>query len=254
MSGNLSDIAAMGGYPRFAFVSIGIPDYIEKEYLLSIYKGMDDTAAASKTFIAGGDTSSSSELVINIAIYGEVIKDSLVLRNGALSEDRIFVTGTIGDSAAGLEILKSNENPAAFPQLINKHLQPENRTGIVDDIIDLFNPASMIDISDGLLSDLGHICKSSDKGFEIYPDRLPLSPELIDYSKLKSIEPSEFAFSSGEEYELLFTSSIKEDSIIPDTIKGIKVTEIGKIIKKGYYFISDGEKKNVEITGFDHFK
>ncbi|MFC1669767.1 thiamine-phosphate kinase [Spirochaetota bacterium] len=254
MTSNISDIAAMGGVPKLAFVSMGIPEHTDEEYILSVYEGMVEAAGKWGTVISGGDTSGAKEIVINIMVYGEC-QQMPILRNGANTGDTIYVTGTLGDSLAGMGILnsKKNKNKDKHPNLVEKHNRPQCRIDIAGSIVDKFSPTAMIDISDGLLTDLGHICLSSKKGFSLYEDKLPVSEELKKYLEMEKGHPGKFALFSGEEYELLFTSSKKRGDEALHEIDGIKITPIGEIVDKKYYLISGEEKNEIEITGFDHF-
>jgi len=255
MMGNISDIASMGGFPRFAFISIGIPGYLNSDYIHSIYKGMIEAANISGAVIAGGDTSSSEILVLNICLYGETDTDPL-MRNSARSGETICVTGTTGDSKAGLEILLSSnqyENKD-FSNLIKKHQRPVSRLDIIPAIIKKFSPTSMIDVSDGLLSDLRHICTASRKGFSLCKEKIPLSDELVEYCKKNASDPFLYALESGEEYEIIFTTAVSPDKIKKNFSNILPVTSIGKITDNNYVLSENGKESLVQIKGFDHFK
>ena len=256
MMGNLSDIAAMGGVPLYAVVSLGIPAGFTEEEILAVYDGLIEAANSADAAIAGGDISKSGELVINIALYGKVAKSQLVKRKGAVIGDIIYVTGNLGDSRAGLEILLSANSGMIkkFPDLIARHKRPHARLNIVDDILNVFSPTSMIDISDGLLSDLRHICGASSAGFKIFEDKLPLSKELISYAAMKGEDRYQYALSSGEEYELLFTSAKKLADLMKLTINNIPVVSVGEITGSGFLIQRGDRLKEIAIDGFDHFK
>ena len=252
MAGNISDISAMGGKPRFAFISIGIPDTVSENYVLSIYDGIIEAANSSGTVLSGGDTVASDKIIISISIYGESVK-SPVGRNGASSGEFIYVTGNIGASKAGLALLESGDKSKIikYPNLIIRHLKPEIRSSITEQILNEFSPTAMIDISDGLLSDLNHICESSGTGFELDIESLPLSEEMKSYCLESGIDTKNTALESGEEYELLFTS--KKDTA-ECNISKIQITKIGKIVDENYFAIINGRKEIINITGYDHFK
>lgn len=256
MMGNFSDIAAMGGTPKLAFISIGIPDYIEQNFILSLYDGMLDAANRSKTVIAGGDTSKANQLIINILIYGETIGRMPVLRKNAKTGDTIYVTGTLGDSIAGLEILTSlkKSNKRDYKSLLDKHQRPSCRLDLVEFIIKEYMPSSMIDISDGLISDLSHICDNSKKGCKLFKEQIPISDTLKKYSQTFNIDPYKLAIDSGEEYELLFTSPRPTDDI--KTGKKIKadISPIGEILDNGFYLMSNGKKEEIPVSGYNHFR
>jgi thiamine-monophosphate kinase len=255
MMGNISDITAMGGKPKLALISIGIPERFSKKDVLSIYDGLIEAANMAGLNIAGGDTSKSEQLIINIALYGETTKKNLTRRKGAKAGDTIFVTGNTGDSMAGLEILFTGkkEKVKQFHSLVKKHKRPIARFAVVSEILKKFNPTSMIDISDGLLSDLRHICKNSNAGFQLIEEKLPVSDELRHYSSKQKKSYLEYALNSGEEYELLFTSKKIPDHSIKIGKENIFATPIGKIIDKGFYISRDNKQIKIPITGFNHF-
>jgi thiamine-monophosphate kinase len=253
MMANISDITAMGGKPKFAFISLGIPKVLSEKDVLSIYDGLLEAGNSAGAIIAGGDTSKANEIILNIALYGETAKKNLVRRKGAKAGDLIYVSGSLGDSMAGLEILLSENKKLIkkYHSLINKHKRPTARFAVINEILKKFKPTSMIDISDGLLSDLRHICESNNAGFKLFEDTLPVSQELKEYSALSDKSCYEYALNSGEEYELLFTSSKEFPQGI--IIKGIPVTPIGRIIDNGYYLIRNNKQIQISITGYDHF-
>ncbi|MCU0822498.1 MAG: thiamine-phosphate kinase [Spirochaetes bacterium] len=256
MTGNISDIAAMGGVPLYAVVSLAIPGAFTEDDVLSLYEGMLQAANPAGISIAGGDISKSGGLVINIALYGRVPKSRLVKRKGAAADDIIYVTGTLGDSMAGLEILLSCDSGLMkkFPGLVAKHKRPPVRFNILNDIMNVFSPTAMIDISDGLLSDLRHICEAGSAGFRLIEKNLPVSGELISYAEMKGENHFNYALTSGEEYELLFTSSKKLADLMKLTINGIPVLPIGEIIDSGFLIQRGGKIEEIEIDGFNHFK
>jgi len=245
MSANISDIYAMGGNPVLALVTLGIPQNFTSQMIDELYDGIISCANKYNTFIAGGDTSKSSELLVNISIYGET--SSPVFRKGAEPGDRIYLTGNTGLSELGLHVLREKMDLNKFPLSTSKHLRPEPCGDLIGSILEDYQPDSMIDISDGLLSDLGHICEMSNCGFDLYEDKIPADTELINFCGNKKIKVSEYSLYSGEEYELIFTTK-KE---IPDNKF---ITHIGDITSNGYFIVSDGLRSAVLINGYDHFK
>jgi len=177
-----------------------------------------------------------------------------VMRGNAGSGDTIYVTGTLGDSLAGLEILTADksEDKKRFKALLGKHQRPSCRIDLVDYILETFKPGAMIDISDGLLSDLNHICNDSKKGFTLYKEDIPISDNLKKYTGEFNKDPYKLAMESGEEYELIFTSKISPDSINPEDKADI--TPIGVITDEGYKLMYKGQVEEIPISGWDHFK
>lgn len=245
MTANISDIYAMGGNPVLALVSAGIPPHFTDKMADELYDGILECAGRYNTYIAGGDTSKSDKLVINISIYGETA--SPVFRKGAKPGDSIYVTGNTGLSRLGLEILQTGADISRYPRSVEKHLKPESGGKLIGTIIDDYSPTSMIDISDGLLMDLGHICSMNGCGFELFEERLPADMELKDYCTNKNISISEYSLYSGEEYELLFTS---EKEITGNRL----ITHIGSITAGGFFLVSGESRRPVITAGYDHFK
>lgn len=236
---NISDILAMGGRPRFFLFDIGIPDGFDSKKVEEIYSGVIGLAEDFGVSVIGGDTSlSPCGLLLSGMLIGETKKP--IMRSGARIGDGIFVTGTLGDSAMGLMLLKNGHRARGRRQrLIEKHLLPKPIP-----LKSTLGVTSMIDISDGLLIDLSHICDESNVGAIIYKDRIPLSDELISVANELDKDPYRFALTGGEDYVLLFTSSRdREDAV-----------RIGEIIKKGRYIIEDGKKRPFKAEGYEHFK
>ena len=245
MTANISDIYAMGGKPILALTTIGVPKKFTQEMISELYDGISTCAVKYKTYIAGGDTSVSESLIVNISIYGESFNP--IYRSGAKGGDKIYMTGNTGLSLLGLQALQKKYNITGFQKSIAKHLKPEPRGDIINYILEKYEPTAMIDISDGLLSDLGHICKMSNCGFELHLNKIPVENEVKNFCDTKRINTLDYTLYSGEEYELIFTSS-KE--IIGDN----NITYIGDIIPYGYEAVSGNEKALITTEGFDHFR
>ncbi len=253
---NLSDIAAMGGVPRFCLTALGIPKGISIEQINDFYKGFKALIRKYKVDLVGGDTCSSEvDLVISVTVLGEVEKKKMLTRAGAKPGDHIFVSGTLGDAAAGLELLTTGvrSQETGVRRLIQRHLLPVPRVEWGRKIALSGCATAMIDVSDGLSSDLAHICELSGVGADVYADRIPLSKNILkSASQLKTL-PLHYALSGGEDYELLFTVS-------PSKLKKfrslrISAREIGVITRGEIDIISDdGERKRLEPSGYNHFR
>ncbi|MFQ6003403.1 MAG: thiamine-phosphate kinase, partial [Candidatus Zixiibacteriota bacterium] len=229
MVANLSDIAAMGGLPKFALVTMGLPKSISVENVLSIYNGMTSIAKRYRCKIIGGDTTFSPQgIFISIALLGEVEKKFLVKRSGAKKGDLICVTGDLGEAQAGLEFLK--KNPRKKSPLIRKHLNPLPRINEARILVKNLKINSMIDISDGLSSELFHLAGENNLGAIIYEEKIPISPNCIKAGSLLKKSPLLWALSSGEEYELLFTINRKELPNLEKVKRKIKVSVIGEMV------------------------
>ncbi len=263
LSVNISDIAAMGGDPKFFLVSLGIREDISLEFIDGFYRGIDDVSGNFGIFLAGGDLNrTNGNLVINVSLLGEVLENHLLLRSGARIGDQIFVTGTLGDSALGLEILKKKrkggKHSTETGELIKKHLDPGPRLSEARVIAKKKIATAMIDISDGLLSDLNHIVEESRVGAKIWLDKLPLSPGFEKYAPRYSQPAIDLALKGGEDYELLFTIPPEKMEYLCRLSKNhsFRVTHIGEIIEpegKIEIFTGDGLKYSINDFGFNHF-
>jgi len=258
MAANLSDIAAMGGVPEYALVSLALPGDTEVEDVIALYRGMIELAQRFNVVLAGGDTTSASLLMINITIFGSGLsadKEQLLTRSSAAAGDKVAVTGNLGGSAAGLELLrKSLTIKSEFAADLKKaFLRPYPRVA-EGQILVKNGIRTAIDISDGLVADLGHICQMSRVGARVEVDRIPVHPAARDYLGDRAME---LALSGGEDYELLFTASA---GVIDKARADIScpVTVIGEITAEnaGKVTLTDSEGKPFHLAGggWDHFK
>ena len=252
---NLSDIAAMGGHPTGTFLSFGLPVDISPEWVDEFTRGYRDLSRKWSVPLLGGDTTRSAgprEMIcINVGVLGNCPSGQCKMRDAALPGDNIFVTGTLGDSSAGLDLILRGD-VGKYAPLVTKHLHPEPRIeeGLI--LRQTEGVHAMMDISDGIASDLKHILTASGVSAEIQLDLLPISTELEAWGKEYGENALEKALAGGEDYELLFTA--KEGVTIP--IK-LKATKIGRIIPVmgntiGYY--RNGKKENISFSGYNHFK
>jgi len=216
---NVSDIAAMNAHPKQVLVSLAISNRFSVEALQELYEGMKIACQSYKVDLVGGDTTSSrSGLVLSVSVLGTVEKHKITYRNTAQKGDIICVTGDLGGAYAGLQILEREKqvfltNPDMQPQLegkdfvVKRQLRPEARMDIIYELEELgVVPTSMIDISDGLASEVFHICTQSNLGAMIYEDKLPIAQETYDTAiNDLNISPVTCALNGGEDYELLFT-------------------------------------------------
>jgi thiamine-monophosphate kinase len=253
---NLSDIAAMGGIPAYATVSLGIPPNFASARLDEFYRGMNALARKSTVSIIGGDTSVAGSLLISVCLIGHAPYRP-ISRQGAKVGDDIYVTGTVGDAALALELLRHRSpalrrSEAAY--LLKRHHQPTARgsTGVLlarDKLA-----AAMIDVSDGLLQDLGHICKASSVGAILWEDHLPRS-----HHYLAMTADSGWALSGGEDYELLFCARRRGRAAIQNVAKqaGVPITRIGACVAaaQGISVLDrNGRKLQLFARGHDHFR
>jgi len=215
---NLSDIYAMNGMAAQVTVSIGISSKFPLEAVEELYEGIYLACEKYNVDLVGGDTTSSRQgLVISVTSIGYADEKDITYRNTAQEGDLICVSGDLGGAYVGLQLLEREklvyiENPNIQPDLegkdyiIERQLKPESRKDIVELLKDIgVKPTAMIDISDGLASEILHICKQSDKGCNIYEDKIPLDPMTYETAREFNLDPTVCALSGGEDYELLFT-------------------------------------------------
>ena len=245
---NLSDIAAMGCTPKYVLMSLTIPK-LEYSWIKSFYSGIRLLIDKYNLALIGGDTN-CGPLSISIQIIGKN-KNKILYRNGAKLQDDIYVTGKLGCARAALLLTKRKKFQKEL-KILNKFLRKPTPRIEIGEKISKF-ATSCIDISDGLIKDLGHIIKSSKLGAIINLERIP-----THYLVKKIIEPKKYyecLIGGGEDYELCFTSSSKERKKIENISLATRtpITLIGKITKNNFIFLYNEEKKNFKLKGFDHF-
>jgi thiamine-monophosphate kinase len=259
---NLSDIAAMGGTAREAFVSIAIPDDCQLHYLEAVYSGIRDLAATFDVNVLGGDTTSSKkDLIINIVVQGIVSKKELLCRDAARTGDVIFSTGFLGDSKAGLHLILNqiDADTARLAALLKAHLVPKPHLLEGRFLARQAGIHAAIDTSDGLSSDLAHIAEESRVGARLYAEKIPISQNLEDFCIRFNFDPVDYALSGGEDYTLLCTIAPQNaDKIANAFEKEFKrpLFAIGEITteKQIEVVYPDGKTKPITPTGWDHFK
>src|SRR3989440_10197438 len=241
---NLSDIAAMGGVPRYALVSLILPPQLPLAVLDSIYTGLRLEAEQYDTAIVGGNiasTGKSDQLTIDITLLGTVERGQAIRRDGARVGDILCVTGSLGDSAAGLHTLlhpdpSYPQEAQEFLRAIHRMPRPRIEEGRVLSQLGSQVVTAMLDISDGLSGDLGHLCERSHVGARVDLAHLPLSPEFHIVKEGTCRDPFQWALHGGEDYELLFTVSPGNERRVIETVQsatGTPVTVIGSILPAG---------------------
>jgi thiamine-monophosphate kinase len=256
---NLSDIASMGGIPKYFLISIGLPKNLPISFVSSFYLGLKNEAKRFRVELIGGDTSLSKKIVINICLLGESRKKDLLFRKGARVGDDLFVSGTLGDAALGLKILQEDGKINGADGLIKKHLLPCPRIELGQALAGHPWATAMIDVSDGLLIDASHLLEASGVGAQIWEDRIPLSRLYRKWIHSFSKDPFELAFSGGEDYELLFTAPSQMRKRISSFAHSLKIpiTRVGEILPKkaGLRIIrKDGKGYSPSRLGFEHFR
>lgn len=262
---SLSDIAAMGATPRYCLTSIGIPqDVWRTAFVDEFYDSLLSLGQQHNVQLIGGDTSKSPDrIVIDCMVIGEVKTGDAVLRSTAKPGDSIFVSGTLGGASAGLELLEqgkrrstgrtANKSLLTMDALIDAQLKPSPRVAIGSFLSTDKLASSMIDTSDGLASDLHHICQSSNVGALIEAARLPINKHLNELKLARP--PVDFALHGGEDYELLFTVAAVDKDKIPTQLDDVSITEIGVItqVSEGIKIKTGEAVRVLKPEGFTHF-
>lgn len=257
---NLSDIAAMGGVPAYSILSLGIPGDFDSKDIDDLYRGVAALARANRVAIVGGDTNIAKSLIVSVCVIGHAPYRP-VCRAGAKIGDDIYVTGTLGDSALGLEILRQRKRVAGISrkhlaQLIKRHHLPTPRVKIGALLAKHRLATAMIDVSDGLMQDLEHICRASGTGAVIRQFDLPLSSA---FRALSGDDGIRHAVGGGEDYELLFCARRRNRQRLEKlrAHAGIPITRIGSCVAAGQGIICIDRRQKPIIfpkKGYDHFK
>jgi thiamine-monophosphate kinase len=245
----LSDIAAMGGEPATAFLSLAIPRSLPQKWVDRFVKGLLATAGKFKTALAGGDIAESpAGIYADIVVTGYVPRGRAVLRSGARPGDKIYVTGALGGSVAALEGFFAGRTPK--PQDFPRHFAPTARVAVGRSLREKRMATSMIDLSDGLSTDLAHICEESGVGAEISAADIPRAR----VGRRASPVSLEQALHGGEDYELLFTA--RSGKRIPAEIAGVAVTRIGHITRQKRIVLvnENGARVRLQPQGWEHFR
>jgi len=262
---NVSDIAAMGGTPAWALVSLALPPDIDVSFVDGLYAGMQEQIGLAGAAIVGGNLSrTQSELVIDLCLLGRADPSRILLRSGARAGDLILVTGVLGDSRAGLEIVLRPELPVsedARKRLSERHLTPQPRLAEGQALARCGKVHAMVDVSDGLAADMGHICDASGVGAEIHESELPISAACRDAALLAGVDASHWALQGGEDYELLFTAAPGDAGEIRKMLEeetGTRCSVVGKIVGEatGVQIVGSGGEKIAGGSGpggWDHF-
>ena len=239
----------MGGVPFAAFLSLALPPDLPQRWVDQFVKGLLQLADRFGVSLAGGDTAQSpSGILADIVVVGSVPKGKAILRSGARPGDRIYVTGALGGAAATLKLLFSGEKlrPAHFPS----HFNPTPRIEVGRILSERNFASAMIDLSDGLSTDLGHICDESAVGAEISADAIPLA-QIDKPSRQVGLQS---ALHGGDDYELLFTALKAKH--VPPRIAGVEITQIGQITRARQVVLETPEGARIKLRpqGWEHFK
>ncbi len=265
---SLSDIAAMGARPLWALLSIGLPqDIWDSSFLEGLFGGFFALADRYDVRLIGGDLSRTPEkIVIDSIVIGDCASGHAVLRSGAKPGDHIFVTGSLGGSAAGLRLIEQgarlekgrpgDPESHSLEQFLLRHFRPEPRVGWGMVLGREGLATAMIDISDGLSSDLHHLCSESKAGAFVESERIPVDRLVVELCGRRALDPLLLALHGGEDFELLFTVSPQRVARLPKKVDGIEVSYLG-VIKQALDGVRIAEGSRVwdlEPGGWEHFK
>jgi thiamine-monophosphate kinase len=264
---SLSDIAAMGARPRWSLISIGVPDDIwQTEFVDQFYEGHASIANRYDVRLIGGDTSRTTEqIVIDSIVLGECTAGQAINRGGAKPGDQIFVTGSLGGAAAGLRLIErgahlaeqklDDDDSQKLDHVLLRQLRPEPRVGWGMVLGEERLATAMIDISDGLSSDLNHLCTASGVGALIESSLLPIDQQVVELCGRRALDPLQLALHGGEDFELLFTVQAGAVARLPRRVDGVEIRRIGEVrIHADGVRISEGSRVwDLNPGGWKHF-
>jgi thiamine-monophosphate kinase len=240
---NVSDIAAMGAIPKYVLVSLALPKDLDIDFVDNLYEGMWKTCDKYNIEVIGGNMTHSKQIVVSITITGEVERKNLTFRNRAKTGDLILVSGYLGNGRAGLRVFQ--ENLKDFEKVKKSYLEPKAKLKSALKVASFAN--SMEDISDGLASELKHICEQSKCGAIIYKDKIPIKNDVRKVAKTLDEDENDYALFGGEDFELVFTVSKKN-------LKKVKGFLVGEITRNKKVMLSYADKiKELTVFGYDHF-
>jgi len=258
IAASISDVAAMGGIPDYVIIAMGVPAHWQMHDIEHLYKGMVSCCGTYECEIVGGDTVRSvSKGFLAVSVVGQVKKEDSKKRSGAASGDMLCVSGHLGGARTGLEILQTGADRQKYANAIEKFLHPKPRVDIVMALSGKRGITSMIDISDGLGSEIHHLCARSGLGCVIHETAIPVDTDAEAWCQSKQVETAQFVFESGEEFELLFTldSRIYKNEL-KQVFQQLNIHVIGEMSEKETGPRIQSGKKTIPLQfhGWDHFK
>lgn len=251
-----SDIAAMGARARYFFLTLGLPDACAEAWLDDFLYGMAQAGRRFGLTLAGGDTTKYPVVVTSITVVGEIDRGKAILRSGAKPGDLLCVSGKLGEAELGLRLIQRKlHKQKRWARLLKKHIYPEPRLALGEWLAARRCATSMIDTSDGLSTDLGHICEASGVGAIVWSEKIPAVQVPSELRRL-GLDPLDLALNGGEDYELLFTAPGKIAKRLPRNLGGVPITVIGEITrhKKVILLGPDGSSTPLQPKGWDPFR
>jgi thiamine-monophosphate kinase len=252
----VSDVAAMGGAPRCFLLSLALPETHTGRWLDLFLGGLRRASRKFQCALTGGDTTRRNEILINVTVVGEVPAGRAVLRSRADTGDIIYVSGRLGEAELGLRILQSSKGaPSKKSPLTRKHLYPEPRLALGQWLAEKGLVTTIMDLSDGLSSDLSRLCAASAVGAQLESSKIPLV-RFPDVAFKQHHDPLHVALHGGDDYELLFTAPPRKTKLLPDSFHGVRLTAIGRITQKRELLLRDETGKMSQLTprGWDPFR
>lgn len=258
---NMSDIAAMGGTPRFVLLSLAAPATIQPAWLEQLLDGVMAAIRDYGALLIGGDTvRSDHEAMLSITVFGEAAAGEVCYRSGALLGDAILVSGPLGQAAAGLALCRQGaaEQRLAWQPLVQAHCNPQAQVALGRLLAGSRRVHAMMDISDGLATDLAHLCKESGVGAEVDAAALPITPGLREAAAVCGADLLDWVLRGGEDYQLLFTCAADEVAELSRLARerlGTELHRIGRIVAgKGVALLANGKRSDITYQGYDHFR
>ena len=252
----LSDVAAMGGTPRCFLLSLALPETHTGPWLDLFLGGLRRASRKFQCALTGGDTTRRNEILINVTVVGEVPAGRAVLRSRANTGDIIYVSGRLGEAELGLRILQRSKGaPSKKNPLIKKHLYPAPRLALGQWLAEKGLVTTMMDLSDGLSSDLSRLCAASAIGAQLESSKIPLV-RFPDVALKEHHDPLHLALHGGDDYELLFTAPPHKTKLLPNSFRGVRLTAIGRITQKRELLLRDENSTVSQLTsrGWDPFR
>lgn len=264
---SLSDIAAMGARPMWSLISIGVPEDVwQTDFVEHFYGGLLELANRYGVQLIGGDTSRTNEsIVIDSVVAGECAAGTAVMRSGAKPGDQIFVTGSLGAAAAGLRLIErgahladqnlGDEDSQKLDHVLIRELRPEPRVGWGIVLGEERLATAMIDLSDGLSSDLNRLCEASEAGALIDSSLLPIDNRVVELCGRRALDPLQLALHGGEDFELLFTVKPADVARLPRRVDGVEIKRIGEIVNvtEGVRISEGARIWDLKPGGWKHF-
>jgi thiamine-monophosphate kinase len=251
----VSDLAAMGAVPRCFLLSLALPQELVGSWLNDFLGGLRRAARQFGCSLAGGDTTERREVLINITVAGEVRRGRVGRRSGARPGDIIYVSGRLGEAELGLRLLrKGKRGLSAQDARLRKHLYPEPRLELGRWLSEKRVPSAMMDLSDGLSTDLRRLCEASRIGAVIRSDDLP-TVGMTKVGRKRGVDPLQLALHGGDDYELLFTVPNNKAKQLPASVGGVAITRIGEITRARDVLVADGDGRSRVLNprGWDPF-